>query len=50
MLAPFIGVIIGLVIGICDLSVTGGGIVGALGTIIGVAILAFTAVCNLIFS
>jgi ABC-type spermidine/putrescine transport system permease subunit II len=43
MLAAFIGGIIGLAIGIGDLGVIGGGVVGALGTIIGVAILAFTA-------
>ena len=43
MLSAFIGGIIGLVIGIGNLGVIGGGIVGALGTIIGVAILAFTA-------
>ncbi len=43
MLAAFIGAMIGLAIGIGNLGVIGGGIVGALGTIIGVVILAFTA-------
>jgi hypothetical protein len=43
MLAALIGAMIGLAIGIGNLGVIGGGIVGALGTIVGVAILAFTA-------
>ena len=43
MLAAFIGAIIGLAIGIGNLGVIGGGIVGVLGTLLGVAILAFTA-------
>jgi ABC-type sugar transport system permease subunit len=46
MIAAFIGAIIGLAVGIGNLGVIGGGIVGALGTIIGVAILAFTAAEN----
>jgi ABC-type spermidine/putrescine transport system permease subunit II len=46
MLAAFIGAIIGLAVGIGNLGVIGGGIVGALGTIIGVAVLAFTAAEN----
>ncbi len=43
MIGAFIGAIIGLAVGIGDLGVIGGGIVGVLGTLIGVAILAFTA-------
>lgn len=43
MLTAFIGGIIGLAIGVGNLGVIGGGIVGALGTVLGVAILAFTA-------
>jgi hypothetical protein len=43
MLAAFIGALIGLTVGIGNLGVIGGGIVGILGTLLGVAILAFTA-------
>lgn len=43
MLTAFIGAIIGLAVGIGNLGVIGGGIVGVLGTLLGVAILAFTA-------
>jgi ABC-type spermidine/putrescine transport system permease subunit II len=46
MIAAFIGAVIGLAVGIGNLGVVGGGIVGALGTILGVAILAFTAAEN----
>jgi ABC-type Co2+ transport system permease subunit len=46
MIAAFIGAIIGLAVGIGDLGLIGGGVVGVLGTLIGVAILAFTAAEN----
>ena len=46
MITAFIGAIIGLAVGIGNLGVIGGGIVGALGTLLGVAILAFTAAEN----
>ena len=43
MIGAFIGVIIGLAVGIGDLGVIGGGVAGFLATLLGVAILAFTA-------
>jgi len=46
MFGAFIGAIIGLAIGIGNLGVIGGGVAGVLGTLIGVAILAFTAAEN----
>jgi|GEM_PF-2754567 len=46
MITAFIGAIIGLAVGIGNLGLIGGGIVGVLGTLLGVAILAFTAAEN----
>jgi len=46
MIAAFIGAIIGLVVGIGDLGVIGGGVIGFLGTLIGVAIYVYSTAEN----